>query len=351
MVAAVAGRPILATGTIDTRSFRDEERAAIESLRSLPASVAELAARPGVDAHVAELLVYFLMLTKLAVIAAAAPEHAPVSVRPAVTAPGRGERFAKISISPSAQFEATGRSPAPVRVAAPPASVRGPGLPASVRSAVPPASVPPAAPPASVRPAGPLSPDQPKPVLAPLSFRSAAPPSQRAGVDAPSSSTASAPQPPPSVRAPSTAQPENPEAASAIDQAEMYFAIDERHQALGFVRQALALVPKMPAGLVLLAALEASTVHKGQEDKLRDILKRLDFVIATNPTCRRGRFYRGQIRRRLGDIEGAISDLQEAVRIDPDDVDAKRELKLCQMKERDSGGTQRKSLLDKLRGK
>jgi tetratricopeptide (TPR) repeat protein len=149
---------------------------------------------------------------------------------------------------------------------------------------------------------------------------------------------------------PSAPEVENPEADRAIEQAEMCLMVGERPQALNFVREALNLSPKMPAGLVLLAALEASNVREGQEDKLRHIVGRLDSILRHDPNCRRGRYYRGQLKRRLGDLDGALDDLREAVAQDPEDPDVRRELRLCERQAREppkSGG----SLLDKLRGR
>jgi predicted TPR repeat methyltransferase len=71
-------------------------------------------------------------------------------------------------------------------------------------------------------------------------------------------------------------------------------------------------------------------------DKLRDILRRLDSVLAANRTCRRGRFRRGQIRKRLGDLDGAIDDFRAAMAADPDDVEAQQELRACDRRGRDA---------------
>jgi len=131
--------------------------------------------------------------------------------------------------------------------------------------------------------------------------------------------------------------------------AEMNFLLGDRHQSLEFVKIALEHSPRMPAAMALLAALEASNVPKGQEDKLHNILKRLDSILLRDPSCRRGRAYRGKIRRRVGDLDGAMDDLRLAVEQDPEDVDAARELKLLERAEkRPKPGT---SFLDRLLGK
>jgi tetratricopeptide (TPR) repeat protein len=146
--------------------------------------------------------------------------------------------------------------------------------------------------------------------------------------------------------------PPNPEADRAIEKAEMHFVVGDRPQALNLVREALTLSPKMPAGLVMLAVLEASNVREGHEDKLRNIIQRLDSILAADPKCRRGRYYRAKLRKRVGDLEGAIDDLREAVAIDSEDVDAQRELKACERSEREGRESQKPlSFLDRLRGR
>jgi tetratricopeptide (TPR) repeat protein len=154
----------------------------------------------------------------------------------------------------------------------------------------------------------------------------------------------------------------SPETEQALAQAEMNFVLGERQEALGFVREALTLHPKLPAALILLAALESTNVRDGEDDKLRAILKRMDVILASDPDCRRGRFHRAALRKRLGDLEGAIDDLREVVAADPDDVDALRELKVCERREREAMSTGKSfsqsamtpkpgSLLDRLLGK
>ena len=253
-LAAVGGRPIRVVGSLETGGLREAERATIEWLRSTPATVAELATRPGLDARAAELLAYFLVMTKLAV---------PV--------------------------DGMLMGPAP--------SSRGGGV-----------------------------------VPGPNSVRPSMAPSH------------SAPPPPADVPDPNAA------VNTALQRAEMLFIAGERHEALTAVRDALLVVPKLPYGLVLLAALEASNVRRGQENKLRDIVRRLDAIIEANPKVRRGHYYRARLLRRLGDIGAAIADLRTAMVDDPDDMDLNSELEACERREAEpppptSAGA---SMLDKL---
>jgi hypothetical protein len=314
-VLALAGRHVKLTTLFDMQTFRDVEREAIESLYHWPATIPLLATRPGMDEPAAQLVVYFLLMNKLA----------EVTDAPSIAAP-----------------------PPSVRPLASP-SIRVPGIPSMRPSGLVPA-VP--SPPSSARLSAP-----------PPSSRSVAPPSSaHAGV--PSSGPVSSEAPPSSVRPTETASmrpmtsvrpspfeppPEDPEAQNAVAQAELQFMLGERREALELVRNALTLSPKMPAALVLLAALEASAVKKGDEDKLRDIARRLDLLISRNPQVRRGRYYRSQLRRRLGDVEGAVDDLEIAVEQDPDDADARSALKIMQQKAAEP--PKATSFLDRIRSK
>ncbi len=360
-VMALGDRGIMLTGRFDTRSFREDERAAVDSLRHWPATVPMLATRRGVDEHAAEMLVYFLLVTKMGEVADPIPmppsTEAPQSRRAGFPAQGDYVRRISVSTRPGGPDSA-------------PASVR-PGAPPSVRPVAVPQSVRPEAPPPSVRPAPPPS---VRPVAPPPSHRDLAPPASvrpgqgwSGGVQSVGQAHAAAPPPQvheaappvaaPLPRAVSVRPPEEPvkneEVEKAMADAEMNFMLGERKQALELVKVALDISPKWPPAMVLMYALEASIVKKGQEDRLRDILKRLDSVLARNPTCRRGRTYRGKIRNRVGDLIGAQDDLTEAIALDPEDADAARELRIVErkMEAGDKGGSKPMSFLDRLRGK
>jgi hypothetical protein len=340
MMAALGGRAIRLVGALDTSSFREEERAVVESLRQWPASVATLATRPGVDERAAELLVYFLFLTKLAEVAepVAMPsshDTAPVSSRRGFPA-GQAEYVRKITLST--------RPPNPHEPPpSAPSSVRAPGIPSSPPSSgdLPPSSVP-----QSWR--GTVQP----PSSGPVSPRLGAPPASgpRGSVAPPSAPLVFPPARPSIAPGSSIAPPaKSPEAERAVADAEMNFLLGDRRQALEFVKTALEHAPKMPAAMVLLAALEATNVSKGQEEKLQPILKRLDSILLRDPACRRGHAYRGTIRRRAGDLDGAIDDLRLAVEQDPEDVDAARELKITERTAKQPKAAT--SFLDRLLGK
>jgi len=310
--AALSGRALYLRGALDTQAFRESERAALEWIRQRPATLVELTSRLGLDPQTAELLAYFLMLNRLVEITAPiTPSVAPTPLPSEAQQSRSGTtQVRKIAVADST----TDGPPASMGGSVPPSSIRVSAPPPSLRASVAPSSV--RAPPISARPgASPLSSRTLDP---PMRQMDAAPISMPPLPTAPTSRPVLAPEPP----------ARNPEADQLIAQAEMHFVLDERHQALAFVRDALTLVPKLPAGLALMAALEATNVHKGQEDKLRAIIKRLDAILAADQTCRRGHFYRARLKKRVGDLDGALDDLEVAAAADPDDVDVLRELKI-----------------------
>ena len=142
----------------------------------------------------------------------------------------------------------------------------------------------------------------------------------------------------------------------------MHFVLGDREQAVTLTRKALSDSPGLPEGMAFLAYLEALGLGEGQDELLRDFLKMIDAAIRLDDTCRRGRFYRAEMRKRLGDHEGAIRDLRVAVMNAPDDAAAQRELRAYEQKIRDgsivlrsmspAGGTPKPAgLIDRLRGK
>jgi len=323
---AVGEFPIRLVRTVDLEMFSQAERQAVESLWHWPATLAELASRPGVGARTAEKLIYFLTLARLAqMVEAKGPPVAspgppsvsvatpagPLSVRSKVSVPGvppRGSDEAPLSFR--APPPSSIRVPTPMSVSQGPLSSRS-GSPLSSRAGAPPSS---RATPQAIADA--------RPEASPMSVRGAP-----------------APVPPPA---------RNPEADDALTQGEMYFVMGERQEAAACARKALAASPKMPAAMALLAAIEAAGVTD-DEGKLREIVKRLDAILAWDPKCRRGHLYRARVRKRLGDNDGAVGDLRQAVARDPDDADAARELKQFGASK---GESQRSgSLLDRLRGR
>jgi tetratricopeptide (TPR) repeat protein len=302
-IATVEGRRLRLVGDIEPLGLEGKERTTAERLRRAPSTVAGLASPTGLDARAAELLAYFLVITKLAVFAerVGVPET-PIDVRPSQrntlgAALSSGEYVRKISFT----MRAVGGDARALRIPSP-----MPGRLAAVH--------------ADYSAEVPLANDS----------------------------------------SPDGDRSESLEAEHCLSQAEMHFVLGEREQAVGFARKAFAEAPGMPEAMALLAYLEA--LGSNEEAFLRDLLKMIDTAVAKDDTCRRGRFYRAEIKKRLEDHHGAIRDLRMAVTNDPDDADAQRELRAYEQKVRDGtielrsmspfGGTPKPSgLFDRLRGK
>jgi tetratricopeptide (TPR) repeat protein len=141
--------------------------------------------------------------------------------------------------------------------------------------------------------------------------------------------------PPPSSAGSTPRAGGNREAEQALAEAEMHLVLGGREDAVALVRKALALAPGLPAALAFLAYLEALGCGAGQEAYLRDLLRMIDAALVKDEMCKRGRFYRAEIKKRLRDHEGAIRDLRAATRNDLDDVDAHRELTAYERRVRD----------------
>jgi hypothetical protein len=156
---------------------------------------------------------------------------------------------------------------------------------------------------------------------------------------------------------------ENAEADQFLSQAEMHLTLGDRAQAESLARKALVASPGFPEAMALLAYLEMLDARKArQTEHLSNCLKMVDMALGKDPTCRRGHFFRAQIKKRMEDHEGAIRDLRSAVTNDPDDVEAQRELRVYETKLRDgsiqirsfspSGGTKRpEGFFDRMRKK
>ncbi len=329
-LATVGSRALQVVGSLEHVGLDDGELAVAEELRRSPSTIPELLDLATLSRPSAELLPYFLVISKLAEVAAPArrtgttappPAASPTPVPPSFTGAAR-VRVAVPDTPPGSMRPTAFPSGSTLRAPRVPAELTG-----TIAAPLPPTADGPAS--SRRRPStAPTSPSQPPP-----------------------SSASSAPPPKPS-----------PEAEDSLSQAEMHFVLGEREQAIGFVRKALTESPGMPAAIVFLAYLEALGARPGQESYLRDLLKIADGAIARSERCRRGYFYRAELKKRLGDHDGALEDLRVAVASDPDDTDAVRELRGYDRRVRDGAPSTRPGaplsetprpmgLLERLRGR
>ncbi len=319
-LSIVGGRKLRVVGAVERLELGHDERSAATLLRRASLTVPELANRAGLSTRGADLLAYFLVITKVAEIA----EKVGVTVPPvdAATHPvnalgatlGSGVHPRKISFTMRAVGADTNLlripSPMPGRIQIPPTPVRiDMAAPDPVASTDPPkrhSSVPP-----TLRSAG---------TPMPGTVAAAQPPPRAKGYASPD-------RPRTGERTTAAGRARNVKAEQALSQAEMHLVLGEREMAAGFVRSALAEAPGMPAAKVMLAYIEAAALGEGQEAKVLGLVKVIDQAIGEEETCPHARYYRATLKMRLGDHEGAIRDLRVAVVHDPDDVDAQGELR------------------------
>jgi curved DNA-binding protein CbpA len=97
------------------------------------------------------------------------------------------------------------------------------------------------------------------------------------------------------------------------------------------LRRALQLVPANPeyqARLVSLLAKPTST-----PDELKKLVGDLDRVIDRSPSCERAYFFRGQLRKRLDLNDQANADFERAAELDPNNIEAAREVRIYRMRQ------------------
>lgn len=64
----------------------------------------------------------------------------------------------------------------------------------------------------------------------------------------------------------------------------------------------------------------------------------LDRLLAGDPDCARALLYRAQLSKRLGRIDVAVRDFRRVMRLDPSNIDAAREMRLHEIRQRASSG-------------
>ena len=86
----------------------------------------------------------------------------------------------------------------------------------------------------------------------------------------------------------------------------MHLTLGDRDQAEVLARKAAVASHGLPEATALVAYLEATDPRKGQAEHLKATLKMIDMAIAKDPMCRRGHFYRAEIKKRM-DVPDFVS--------------------------------------------
>jgi tetratricopeptide (TPR) repeat protein len=313
-LTTVGERPLKLVGAVERLGLEGKELETVERMGGTPVTCREVAGIAGLDPKLAELLAYFLVISKMAELGrrpTAADASGPVSSPAPVSNP---KPVSPLTSLPSGQY------PRPLSFTM--RAVRTDREPLRIPSPMPSAMQ--------------KTPGESRVPIAPTSS--------------------------PSLKAPpADGGQKSVEAEHAVSQAEMHFVLGENAQAIQSARRAVALDRELPEASALLAYFQAIGLDPDEDAYIQDSLSLVNRALLKKETCRRGHYYRAEIKKRLEDHEGAIRDLRIAVAQDPNDVEARRELRVYEQKVSDgsitlglgSSGSNKtsKGLLDRLRGK
>lgn len=129
---------------------------------------------------------------------------------------------------------------------------------------------------------------------------------------------------------------EMPEAQFEYRKAETFLKRNDLDQAEAHLRRAVGLAPKKAEYRAVLIGVEASRANVTVE-RIRELVRDLDGLIAGDAQCERAFFWRGTLRKRLGMIPQAMDDFTRAVALDEKNVEAAREVRLYRMRNPGSG--------------
>jgi tetratricopeptide (TPR) repeat protein len=110
-------------------------------------------------------------------------------------------------------------------------------------------------------------------------------------------------------------------------------ALLKKHDAAGaeaHLRKAVQLAPSNVEYQVLLVWLQVKP--DSTPSRLKELAADLDRLIGRESTSERGYFYRGQVRKRLDQLDKAHADFVRAAELNPGNVDAAREVRIYNMR-------------------
>jgi tetratricopeptide (TPR) repeat protein len=352
-IATIAGRPLRIHGSIDllapktgvrvageSMGFDPRETAAVRMLAESTLTVSEMVMRTGLDASNADLLAYFLVIAKLAQITerrTAAPVEGRPRTNPSLGASmTTGEYTRRVSFTMRAVREDASPLVIPSPIPGTVSTTPRPAVTANKRPTLPGLKAPDLSDAdAQRRETRPIMPAAMPSEPARRETRPVMPQMAQASTKRPISGVKGLVEEDRPRAEAGRDREDTSEAEHLVSDAEMYFVLGEREKAVGLARKALGVAPGFPAVMAFLAYLEAMGTNDGQDSYLRDLLLMADSALQKDPSCRRGHFYRAEIKKRLGDHDGAIRDLRTAVRQDPNDTEPKRELSIYERKVRE----------------
>lgn len=126
------------------------------------------------------------------------------------------------------------------------------------------------------------------------------------------------------------------EATVELKKAEALFKKNDAVTAERHLRRAVQLAPALVDAQALLTWVQVKPTSSPEE--LKQLVAALDAVIARDDSSARARFFRGQLRKRLGLEAQANADFVRASELDPGHIDAQREVRLYRMRAEKGAG-------------
>ena len=125
--------------------------------------------------------------------------------------------------------------------------------------------------------------------------------------------------------------PNRAEASLEFKKGEVLFKKGDLKQAEVHLRRAVELAPEVVEHAALLLWIQAKPSSPPEE--LARIISELDGLVAQDAKSARTFFYRGQLLKRVGRAAAANSDFERAAALDPQNIDAAREVRLFAMRQ------------------
>ncbi len=133
----------------------------------------------------------------------------------------------------------------------------------------------------------------------------------------------------------SAAELSSAEATLEFRKAEGLLKKNDATQAEVHLRRAVQLAPMNVEYQVLLVWLQAKPDSAAA--RLRELVADLDRLVDRDPKSERAYFYRAQIKKRLALTKEAFADFSQAATLNPNNVDAVREVRIYKMRQEKSG--------------
>lgn len=344
---------IIPGATLERFAFQDEARAAIDCLRARPMGISELSNLGVVSPNSARLLVYCLLLTKQIAFAESRRMSDPAMPQtyrslggtPAVSPDTMRSSGAMRAASPSPSQSGAMRAPSPSQsgvppTPAPPSISNMPTAPSQPHIVSPssgamriPQTLAGLQPSSSSMRAAPRQtlPGIPGEQIASALARGSAP-----GVGSVSRSAMEASHPVFGGRA--TDELDGATSKTLFQEAEISLARKDFDRAEALGRRAHALETEKGEYLALLAWIEAQRPENQGPAATQQRISMLDRAVSLDRECERAYFYRAQLYKRLDNLVAAQKDFRIVAKLNPNNIEASREVRLFDMRSRKGSG-------------